>query len=72
MQLNSMITSLIRPQQAQKKELNRRRCRLGFGLGWSNAQGSILLGWGAHWHHLAITIEPFMCGGDATCLTAYY
>ena len=21
--------------------------------------------WGAHWHHLANTTEPFMCGGDA-------
>jgi len=22
--------------------------------------------WGAHWRHMANTIEPSMCGGDAT------
>jgi len=33
--------------------------------------------WGAHWHHLANTTEPSMCGGDAalcqiTLTTCYY
>jgi len=23
--------------------------------------------WAAHWHNLANTIEPSMCGGDAAC-----
>jgi len=45
-----------------QKRLNRSRCRcLGFGLG--SAQGSMFL-WLAH---LANTIEPSMCGGDAAC-----
>ena len=28
--------------------------------------------WGAHWHHLANTIEPSMCGGDAAFLSNYF
>jgi len=27
---------------------------------------------GAHWRHLANTIEPFMCGGNATFLSNYF
>jgi len=31
-----------------------------------------LLGMGAHWRHLANTIEPSMCGGDAACCQITY
>jgi len=27
---------------------------------------------GAHWHHLANTIEPSMCGGDVAFLSNYF
>jgi len=39
------------------------RCRL-FGLRW--VQGSMCQV-GAHWRHLANTMELFVCGGDAVC-----
>ena len=46
------------------KWLNRSRCRLRFGLWWS--QGSMY--WiGCTLAHLANTNEPSMCGGDAPC-----
>jgi len=51
----------------------RSRCRLGFGLGWTKLA---CIRRGAQWRHLANTIEPSMCGGDAAycqiTLTAYY
>jgi len=31
-----------------------------------------VLGMGAHWRHLANTIEPSMCGGDAACCQITY
>ena len=56
-------------QRAVQKQLNRLRYRLEYGLGW--AQGSMLDG-GAHWHHLANTIEMSMCGGDEAFLSDYF
>jgi len=47
---------------ALRKGLNRSRCRLGCGLRFD--QGTMYY-IGAHWRHLANTIEPSMCGGDA-------
>ena len=28
--------------------------------------------WDAHWRHLANTIDPLMCGGDAVFLSNYF
>jgi len=28
--------------------------------------------WGAHWHNLANTIEPSVCGGDTAFLSNYF
>ena len=47
---------------------------LGCGFGWVEESMCYM---GAHWRHLANTIEPSLCGGDAalcritltTCLT---
>jgi len=57
------------PWTAQKC-LNRSICRLRCGLGWT--EGSIIRQLAptcphgrAHWRHLANTIEPSVCGGDA-------
>jgi len=45
-----------------QKWLNWSRCRSGCGLEWAKAA---CIRWGAHWHNLANTIEPSMCGSDA-------
>jgi len=51
------------------KWMNRLRCCLGCGLGWSK-EACIRLG--AHWRHLANTNELFMCGGGAAFLSNYF
>jgi len=33
--------------------------------GWGYNSNEPCTRWGAHWRHLANTIEPSMCGGDA-------
>ena len=53
---------------AVSKRLNRSRCRLGDGLGWT--QGTIFR-WDAHWYNLMNTIEPAMRGGVAA-LSNYF
>ena len=50
---------------AVQKQLNWSRCCLGRGL-WCVLDG------GAHWCHLASTIEPSVCGGDAAFLSNYF
>ena len=34
--------------------------------------GGRCIRWGAHWRHLANTIEAPMCGGDADFLSDYF
>ena len=59
---------------AVQKRLNLSRCRLDCGFGWVEESMCYM---GAHWRHLANTIEPSLCGYDAalcritltTCLT---
>jgi len=60
--------------RALQKRLNRSRCRLGMDLG---GPMKALLYWGAHWGHLANTIETSICSDDAafcriTLSTCYY
>jgi len=47
-----------------QKWLNLSRCHLGFWDADSGGGKEACIRWGAHWHHLANTIEPSMCGGD--------
>jgi len=44
------------------KMVDRSRCRFVEDLGGPK---EACIGWNAHWRHLASTIEPSMCGGDA-------
>jgi len=50
--------------------MNRAIFRLGCGLGWAEGSTSSIVApmcppMRAHWRHLANTIEPFVCCGDA-------
>jgi len=38
-----------------------------FGIWTQVGPRKHVLGRGAHWHHLANTIGPSMCGSDAAC-----
>ena len=56
---------------AMQKRLNRSRCRLGCGLGWSKGS-RLCIKWGAHWRHLTNTTKQFMYGSDAAFLSNYF
>jgi len=62
---------------AVQKWLNQSICCLSCGLGWAKrSTGSVIFArwrqWRAHWRHLANTIEPSICGGDACGLMSNY
>ena len=56
-------------QTVAQKWLNRSRCHLGCGFGWTQ---ETCVTRDAHWRYLANTIEPFMCGGVAAFLSNYF
>jgi len=39
---------------------------------WTRVAHEVCVRWGAHWRHLANTIELSMCGGDAAFLSNYF
>ena len=42
-----------------------------FGMWTAGCLKEARIRWGAHWRHLATTIEPSVCGGDAAFLSNY-
>jgi len=45
---------------------------MSFGIWTRMCPRKHVLGCGVHWHHLANTTEPSMCGGDVAFLSSYF